>query len=93
MLEKEPKSPKVYVAVNVDFTADGDMIPKTITWEDGKVYEIDRILDLRHAPARKAGGHGERFTVMVNGKESYLFFEENIEPKGANIGRWFVERK
>ena len=84
---------KVYVAVNVDFTVDGDMIPRTITWEDGRVYEIDKILDQRSAPARIAGGYGERFTVEINGKESYLFFEENIYMKGANIGRWFVERK
>ena len=86
-------SPKVYVAVNVDFTAEGKMSPRSITWEDGTTYQIDRILDQRRAHAPKAGGYGERFTVVVNGRPSYLFFEENIHIKGTNIGKWFVERK
>lgn len=85
--------PKVYVAVNVDFTAEGKMIPRKITWEDGTTYEIDRVLAQRRAPALKAGGFGERFTIVVNGRSSYLFFEENLHIKGADIGKWFVERK
>ena len=30
------KSPKVYVAVKTDFTEDGIMLPREITWEDGR---------------------------------------------------------
>ena len=84
---------KVYVAVKADFRPDGTILPRIITWEDGTKYKIDRILDIRQAAAAKAGGQGDRFTIQVNGKQSYLFFERNASLVGNNIGRWFVERK
>ena len=34
------KPPKVYVAVKADFREDGVMLPREITWEDGRKYEI-----------------------------------------------------
>ena len=71
------KSPKVYVAVKTDFAADGTMLPREITWEDGEKYEIDRVLDIRQAAAMKAGGQGDRYTIMVRGIRSYLFFERS----------------
>ncbi len=84
---------KVYVAVKADFTEDGTMLPREITWEDGTKYEIDRITDIRQAAAMKAGGQGDRYTVMIRGIQSYLFFERCPNQSGNNIGRWFVERR
>ena len=46
-----PQKPiKVYVPVEVAFDENGHMYPRLIHWEDGKTYEIDRILDVRPAP-------------------------------------------
>lgn len=87
------KPPKVYVAVKADFRADGAMLPREITWEDGHKYEIDRVTDIRQAATLKAGGQGDRYTVMIEGHQSYLFFERSAELTGNNIGRWFVERR
>ena len=84
---------KVYVAVKVDFRDDGIMLPREITWEDGTKYEVDRVLDIRQAPAMKAGGQGDRYTVKIRGQQSYLFFERNTQKYGNNIGRWVVERR
>lgn len=84
---------KVYVDVKVDFRSDGVMLPRIITWEDGREYEIDRVSDIRQAAAMRAGGQGDRYTIFVNGKQSYLFFERSANQTGNNIGRWFVERK
>ena len=49
---------KVYVPVTVDFDDVGHMIPKSIIWEDGHRFIIDKILDVRPAAAMKAGGQG-----------------------------------
>ncbi|MBE6926871.1 MAG: hypothetical protein E7467_00025 [Ruminococcaceae bacterium] len=87
------KGLKVYVAVKADFREDGIMIPREITWEDGEKFEIDRILDIRQAAAMKAGGQGDRYTVRIRGKQSYLFFERSTNQTGNSIGRWFVERR
>ncbi len=84
---------KVYVAVKADFREDGTMLPREITWEDGEKYTIDRITDIRQAAAQRAGGQGDRYTIIINGHQSYLFFERNADLTGNNIGRWFVERK
>ena len=34
---------KVYVSVNADFGEDGTMKPKSIVWENGHRYTIDRV--------------------------------------------------
>ncbi len=87
------RNTKVYVQVKVDFREDGIMLPRKITWEDGREYEIDRVVDIRQAAAMRAGGQGDRYTIFVQGKQSYLFFERSPSQTGNNIGRWFVERK
>ncbi len=84
---------KVYVPVEVSFAEDGRMMPHAITWEDGRKYAIDRVSDIRPAPALKAGGQGDRYTVWIGGKMSYLFFERSAAVTGCSLGRWFVERK
>ena len=42
-------SNKVYVDVLAEFSKDGILIPKEITWEDGRKYEITRVKDKRRA--------------------------------------------
>ena len=84
---------KVYVEVNASFGEDGQMYPKSLVWEDGTRYIIDKVTDIRQAAAMKAGGQGDRYTIIINGKQSYLFFERSTNLYGNVIGRWFVERK
>ena len=81
---------KVYVDVTAKFNSDGVLIPINLTWEDGQIFEIDRVTDIRQAAAMKAGGQGDHYTVWVKGKQSYLFFERNCSLTGNNLGRWFV---
>lgn len=76
------KKYKIYVNVSANFSIDGKILPAAITWEDGKVYEIDRILDVQRAASLKAGGCGTRYTCRIQGKERYLWLEET---------QWFVE--
>lgn len=76
---------KVYVCVNCDFNSDGDCSPRTITFEDGQVYEIDKVIGCRRAASTKVGGIGVRYTVVIFGRKTFLFLE--------NSGRWFVEAK
>lgn len=84
---------KVYVEVSASFRSDGVMIPTSIIWEDGCCYEIDKVTDIRQATAMKVGGQGDRYTIWVNGKPTYLFFERGTAITGNVIGRWFVERR
>ena len=73
---------KVYVEVTARFDVEGNITPLSVTWEDGTVYEIDRILDKRRAASLKAVGIGMRYTCRISGRQSYLYYEDP---------RWFVE--
>ena len=75
---------KVFVEVTAKFDVDGRVTPLSLLWEDGTVYEIDKVLDVRRAASLKAGGMGIRYTVRILGKQSFLYYEEP---------RWFVEGK
>lgn len=77
------KIEKKFVSVIVRFDENG-MTPLQVIWPDGRTFDIDRVLDIRHAASLKAGGNGIRYTCRIMGKEKYLFFEED---------RWFVEKK
>ncbi|MBQ8975488.1 MAG: hypothetical protein IJ072_07200 [Oscillospiraceae bacterium] len=76
---------KAYVPVVARFDKVGRMIPMSIEWEDGRIYNIERVLDIRRAASLRAGGMGTRYRIrMENGKETFLFYEDKA---------WFVERK
>ncbi|MDR1605307.1 MAG: hypothetical protein LBS10_11095 [Gracilibacteraceae bacterium] len=90
---KDAKSAKVYVPVLAAFNADGVLLPVRLRWEDGTVYRIEKVLDIRPAAAQKAGGQGDRYTIQVGGRQSYIFFERSASVKGNSLGRWFVERR
>lgn len=40
---------KVYVEVTARFDTDGNITPLSVKWEDGTVYEIDKVIDKRRA--------------------------------------------
>lgn len=73
---------KTYVRVRAEFDTDGHIIPMQIVWEDERVFEIDRVLDIRRCASTKAGGLGLRYTVRIGAQQRYLFYEDP---------RWFVE--
>ena len=93
MQTTQAKQAKVYVAVSADFNNEGVMIPRSLVWEDGTTYTIDRVTEIRQAAAMRAGGQGDRYRIYVNGQQSYLFFERSPNLSGNNIGRWFVGRR
>ena len=78
------ESNKVYVDVTAEFSKEGVLTPKSFRWTDGSVYEIQKIKDIRRSASLKAGGVGMRYTCVVNGRDSYLYYEDN--------NMWFMER-
>ncbi|MDW7657613.1 MAG: hypothetical protein SCM11_10625 [Bacillota bacterium] len=57
-------SKMVFVKVLVDFSSFGEMVPVSITWPDGRVYQVDCVLDVRFAPA-KSSGSGTRYLCRI----------------------------
>lgn len=75
---------KAYVSVNVDIDEEGSLHPRLIRWKDGLVFQIDQVLFKCRAAYKKVGGGGIRYTVIIRGRESFLFHEGD---------KWFVEAK
>ena len=74
-------SRKVYVKVVAEFDEQGRLLPKSIVWEDGQRYVIDRVLDVCPAASLKLGGCGMRYTCRIHGRQVYLFQDDT---------RWFM---
>ena len=74
---------KVKLDIIVRHTPEGKAIPKTILWEDGRSFSIDKILDIRRAAALKCGGVGIRYICKICNKEVAIFDED---------GYWFLEK-
>lgn len=75
---------KQYVSVTARFDSDGNLVPVSIHWKDGRSFEIDKILDIRYAASKKEDGIGIRYSCRIAGQRRYLFLEDN---------RWFVDSK
>lgn len=75
---------RVYVKMAVEIDELGNVVPRRLYWEDGRVFEVDRVLDVRYAAATLAGGHGMRYTCRILGKRAQIF---------EDGGRWFVESR
>lgn len=75
---------KAYVSVNLDVDQEGVFHPRFIRWENGLVFQIDRIL----YKCRRIFQEGRRWRhplhSAIRGRESYLFQEGS---------KWFVEAK
>lgn len=70
---------RMYVEVLCRFLSNGAALPCRITWQDGRHWNIDRVLH-----ACKASGNeleGIRYTVLIGSAEKYLYQLGN---------RWYV---
>ena len=68
---------KIYIGVTASINPEGIQTPKSVTWEDGSVYEIDRIL------SAKERGFDICYRVLMYGREKVLFLDKDK--------RWFIE--
>ena len=73
---------KVFVRVLAEFDEQGRILPRSLTWEDGRQYEVDRVLQIRPGVSLKVGGSGIRYTCRISGRQVYLFQDGNL---------WYME--
>lgn len=65
-------SKRIFVKVLLDVDEIGKITPRKITWPDGREFQIDRLLDIRPAPA-KSGGLGIRYICQIQGHNVPMF--------------------
>ncbi|MGN1227806.1 MAG: hypothetical protein ACI4TX_04090 [Christensenellales bacterium] len=82
---------KQYVEVCAIFDTNGKVVPIWLKWINGKVYNIDKVLDVRKATSLKAGGTGIRYSIKIGGQNRFLFCEGQNAWNEHNLCRWFVE--
>lgn len=76
---------KVLLGVRLFVDTNGKSHPESIQWEDGRVYEIDKVLSVEQAHPRHVGGMvATRYTCRVMGQVREIYHEEF-----SNL--WYVE--
>lgn len=74
---------KTYVDIVAKFNKDGHLTPITIVWEDGRRFDIQKIVDVRQAVSLKAGRSGVRYICKIENQLKTLFLDGD---------KWFVEK-
>ena len=72
---------KRYIDVELLQQKDGNIIPLSLVWNDGKKYSIDKVI-CKEKRISSVGGCGMRFTCLIQGKMRYLYLEKD---------KWFIE--
>lgn len=70
------------ITVIAKMQENGKIIPLSIQWQDGRIFEIDKILDIRKKASTKGGGKGLRYTCKISNQERFLWLDDYV---------WFVE--
>ena len=92
MAYSKPLHPeRKYVKVNSDFDSTGYMQPRSIIWDDGRVFTIDKVTDFRPASPIEKSLPGDCFTVIIRSEVKYLLFERTQHRFASHFGRWFVQ--
>ncbi len=86
-----PVTERIYVRVNSDFDATGYMLPKSITWDDGRAFLIEKVQDYKAATSMN-GRNSDCYTVVIHGEEKHLYFERTDSTYRSRVGRWYVEK-
>ena len=62
---------KVYVQVDSERLESGEIVPLRISWQDGRIWNIDRVI---HSCASFDGEYeGIRYTVIIGSVEKYIY--------------------
>jgi hypothetical protein len=75
---------KKFVPVIAKFEEDGKITPLKILWENGRVFDVDYIYDIRPSSSLKIGGQGTRYLCRIKNKDVYVYYEKQ---------KWFVRSK
>ena len=62
---------KTFVEVDCHCREDGAVVPKSITWRDGRKWDIERVV---HTCSSCNGEfEGIRYTIIIGSAEKYLY--------------------
>ena len=75
---------KRYVCVTARIDEDGRTRPMSVQWWNGETYPIEKVISVCRRSSKRVGGDGICYTVIINGKETFLYHEDP---------RWFDEEK
>ena len=70
------------ITVIAKMETNSNVTPLKIIWEDGRNFEIDKILDIRKKASTKGGGKGLRYTILIKNQERYIWLDDYY---------WFIE--
>lgn len=86
---RQPQYVRRYVTVLSCYDPSGMQMPKAVTWQNDRVYAIDRVVDFHPAGGRDRAS-SDCYTVLIRGQERKLYFERLSPMFRSRVGRWYV---
>ena len=62
----------------------GHIKPLQVIWNDGRRFEVDKVISLDKHASVKSGGVGLRYTCRIHGQIRYLYLQDD--------NSWFIEK-
>lgn len=79
---EEPR--QIYVDMIVCYKPDGNMIPLSFIWEDGREYKVGRVINSRKGHSLKVFSPGMRYLCEKGRRRYYVYYDGE---------RWYLELK
>lgn len=73
----------VYVKITAEHDIDGTIKPTILHWADGRMFEVDKVLDVR-AAGTIGGGIGKRYRCKICNKKIDLFCDNEDN-------KWYIK--
>ena len=73
-----------FVEVTARFDIFGNIMPVSIMWEDGTVYDIDNVLTHKNVDGLQKNSVATMFIVIIKEEQKCIFLDN---------GRWYVKPK
>ena len=70
------------INVIAKFSEDGTVTPLYILWDEIRIYEIDKVLDIRKRASTRGGGMGLRYLCRIKNQERFIWLDDYT---------WFLE--
>lgn len=74
---------KLYVNVIAKFDREGIITPMLLEWNDGLLYDVEKVVAISECSSRRIGGQGVHYKVQIGSRQAVLSFEDPC---------WFISK-
>jgi len=82
---------KRYVAVTATFDTEGNLLPRSLFWDEKTEYPVERAKNITNQLQGLERRMYDLYEIVIMNRPRYLYFERRTSTRGVIIGRWFLK--